>query len=267
METIASIVVTVLAVAFILSIITFQFQMAVGMGVIAIGLWIFAIPFMSGRPKAPVRQAEASQASIFPPEASAMRLINIPQQVAQGDKPMKIVMAASHYFQVPPEVLMTHWYMESGMRVGGDRGGAGGHFALAQIVRKQTADNERHRWHRFRANHRDILAICAHCGYDCSQIQGSSTGALGPMQFQPSTWVMGAIDADGDNRACPLNLADAMFTAARKLHKDYSRLGNWNRAMLGYGGVNCAENRAYVRRAQPILAFFRNWLRQRGYTA
>lgn len=181
-----------------------------------------------------------------------------------GSKPLAIILSASRYYGVPAEVLLTHWYLESGMRLGGDGGGAGGYSALRQIISKQSEPAERHRWHRFVANERDLRAIAEHCGYDLQTLQGSSTGALGPMQIQPSTWVLGAVDADGDGQACPLNLADAMFTAAMKLRNDYGRLGDWNGAMLAYGGVNCARNRAYVDRAQPILQQFRNWLASRN---
>jgi membrane-bound lytic murein transglycosylase B len=173
-----------------------------------------------------------------------------------NSKPLAIVAGASREYSVPPEVLLSRWYQESGMRLGGDQGGAGGYDALAQIVRKQTEISERHRAHRFVANERDMLAICEHCGYNCSAIQGSSTGALGPMQFQPSTWVLGAVDADGDGKACPLDLADAMYTAARKLKGDYDRTGSWNGAILAYAGGDGERNRAYVRRAQPLLHFF-----------
>jgi membrane-bound lytic murein transglycosylase B len=182
--------------------------------------------------------------------------IYMPDAVLQpGSKPLKIIVAACRQYGVPPEVLMSRWYQESGMRLGGDRGGAGGHWALATIVAKQTAISERRRWHRFHANHRDILAICAHCGYDCNNIQGSSTGALGPFQFQPSTWVLGAVDADGDGKACPLNLADAAFTAAKKLSNDRKSIGSWNGAITAYAGTG-PEADGYTRRAQPLLRFF-----------
>jgi len=191
--------------------------------------------------------------------------IYIPAALLQpGSKPLAIVAGASQEYGVPPEVLLTHWYLESGMQLGGDRGGAGGYFALAQIVKKQTAIEERHRWQRFAANERDLRAIAEHCGYDLQELRGSSTGAVGPMQFQPSTWVLGAVDANGDGRACPLDLADAMYTAAKKLDRDARHTGSWNGAMLEYAGGDCARNRAYVQRAQPLLRFFRDFWRNQN---
>jgi hypothetical protein len=46
----------------------------------------------------------------------------------------------------------------------------------------------------------------------------SSAGAVGWMQFLPSTWKRYAVDANGAGIADPYNPADAIFTAARYLH-------------------------------------------------
>jgi cell wall-associated NlpC family hydrolase len=45
----------------------------------------------------------------------------------------------------------------------------------------------------------------------------SSAGAVGWMQFMPSTWARWGIDANGDGRADPNNPTDAIFSAARYL--------------------------------------------------
>ncbi|HWH94648.1 MAG TPA: lytic transglycosylase domain-containing protein [Baekduia sp.] len=45
----------------------------------------------------------------------------------------------------------------------------------------------------------------------------SSAGAVGFMQFLPSTWARWGRDADGDRRRDPRNPADAIFSAARYL--------------------------------------------------
>ena len=46
----------------------------------------------------------------------------------------------------------------------------------------------------------------------------SSAGAVGWMQFLPSTWKRWGVDANGDGVADPYNPVDAIFTAARYLH-------------------------------------------------
>jgi Transglycosylase SLT domain len=45
----------------------------------------------------------------------------------------------------------------------------------------------------------------------------SSAGAIGWMQFMPSTWEVYGVDADGDGKADPWDAVDAIFTAARYL--------------------------------------------------
>jgi murein DD-endopeptidase MepM/ murein hydrolase activator NlpD len=45
----------------------------------------------------------------------------------------------------------------------------------------------------------------------------SSAGAVGWMQFMPSTWLRWGVDADGDGIADPWNASDAVFAAARYL--------------------------------------------------
>jgi murein DD-endopeptidase MepM/ murein hydrolase activator NlpD len=45
----------------------------------------------------------------------------------------------------------------------------------------------------------------------------SSAGAIGWMQFMPSTWLRWGVDANGDGIADPWNAADAIYSAARYL--------------------------------------------------
>ncbi len=45
----------------------------------------------------------------------------------------------------------------------------------------------------------------------------SSAGAVGWMQFMPSTWLRWGLDADGDGLADPWNATDAVYSAARYL--------------------------------------------------
>jgi hypothetical protein len=61
----------------------------------------------------------------------------------------------------------------------------------------------------------------------------SSAGAVGWMQFLPSTWKQWGVDANGDGVADPYNPVDAIFTAARYLHAAGAS-SNLSRAILAY---------------------------------
>src|SRR5919109_2678942 len=75
----------------------------------------------------------------------------------------------------------------------------------------------------------------------------SSAGAVGWMQFMPSTWERWGVDADGDGVADPWNPQDAIYAAARYLaaaggRSDIARgvfaynHADWNvRAVLDFG--------------------------------
>lgn len=261
------VITVLLALGLVVSFVTLQFQAALGCGILIVVCGLLSVPGDKQPPRKwvtrPAYNVPAEDPSLAQRQTGSRDIrVLVPEEVlAPGSRPLRIVAAASRQYGVLPEVLLTHWYLESGMSLGGGMG-VGRHLALAQIVRQQFGSATAYRRSRFVINEADLHTIAAHCGYDPQEVKGSSTGALGPMQFQPSTWVLGAVDADGDGRACPLNLADAMFTAARKLRRDYERTGSWNEAMYKYAGAG-PDARAYVARAQPILRFFRQFWQER----
>jgi murein DD-endopeptidase MepM/ murein hydrolase activator NlpD len=87
-------------------------------------------------------------------------------------------------------------------------------------------------WHRAGAAYGvpwDVLAAINKIESNFGQNMGpSSAGALGWMQFIPSSWLRWGMDADGDRIADPWNPEDAVFAAARYLaaagaHENLSR--------------------------------------------
>ena len=117
----------------------------------------------------------------------------------------------------------------------GAEGGAGGGLAFKNIDELSYPKNSKRR-KRFRVNKHDLLAIANHCGFNPYRVKGSQTGALGPFQFMPSTWIKIAIDADGDGRACPLNLKDSAYGAAKFISNLQKKSGSWNNAIQTYSG-------------------------------
>jgi peptidoglycan LD-endopeptidase LytH len=61
----------------------------------------------------------------------------------------------------------------------------------------------------------------------------SSAGAIGWMQFLPSTWAAYGVDGNGDGRRDPFNPWDAIFSAARYLRASGAP-ADWHRAVLAY---------------------------------
>ena len=77
----------------------------------------------------------------------------------------------------------------------------------------------------------------------------SSAGAVGWMQFEPSSWATYGVDANGDGRKDPYTPADAIFAAARLLHASGAP-DDWRGAIFSYNhaGWYVAEVLADARR-------------------
>jgi hypothetical protein len=61
----------------------------------------------------------------------------------------------------------------------------------------------------------------------------SSAGAIGWMQFMPSSWAQYGVDANGDGTADPYDKWDAIFAAARLLRASGAP-GSWSQAIFAY---------------------------------
>ena len=79
-----------------------------------------------------------------------------------------------------------------------------------------------------------ILAAINKIESDFGRNQGpSSAGAVGWMQFMPSTWAAYGVDADGDGSRDPADPDDAIHAAARYLSASGAP-GDWYRAIFAY---------------------------------
>jgi len=174
-------------------------------------------------------------------------------RIRHNPNAVQTVISACSYYGAPVDTCLTLWWLESSMGLGGDKGGAGGNLAL-QAIEKLTHPSNSRRWKRFKVNKRDLLAIANHCGFNAYTVQGSWTGALGPFQFMPATWIKVAIDGNGDNKACPLNLQDSAYGAAKYIRNLQRKSGSWNKAIQAYSGGSSA----YMRRSILVRKHFCN---------
>lgn len=62
----------------------------------------------------------------------------------------------------------------------------------------------------------------------------SYAGALGHMQFMPGTWDYYGVDANGNGKADPFEIEDAIFSASHYLAKSGADKGDFERALWAY---------------------------------
>src|SRR5207253_4972275 len=80
----------------------------------------------------------------------------------------------------------------------------------------------------------------------------SSAGAIGWMQFMPSTWLRWGVDADGDGVADPWNAGDAVHAAARYLAASGGQ-NDISRAVFSYNHADW-----YVREVLDLAQVYGN---------
>ncbi len=113
-------------------------------------------------------------------------------------------------YGVPPHYLVAFWGLESNF------GGFKGNFGVIEALATLAYDERRSAF--FRAQLIDALRILEQGHISPEKMQGSWAGAMGHMQFIPSTFKRYAVDYDGDGRRnIWTNLPDAFGSAANYL--------------------------------------------------
>ena len=136
-------------------------------------------------------------------------------------------------YGVPKEILIAFWGLETGY--GENNGGFGLPSAL------MTLAYEGRRAEFFRAQLLDTMRIIDAGHNNVSGMRGSWAGAMGHMQFMPSTLLKHGVDADGDGRMnIWSSLPDAFSSAANYLAKT-----GWRKAEPAILQVKLPENFDY----------------------
>jgi lytic murein transglycosylase len=116
--------------------------------------------------------------------------------------------AIEREYGVPGPVIVALWALET------DYGGFMGSFPLASSLATLAYDCRRPEI--FRAELMDALRIVDRGDLAPSQLKGSWAGALGHLQFTPSTYMKHAVDEDGDGRRDLVgSVPDALASAGK----------------------------------------------------
>jgi membrane-bound lytic murein transglycosylase B len=129
-------------------------------------------------------------------------------------------------FRVPPRYIVALWGVETNF------GDNLGNFAVIDALVNLAYDRRRSSF--FRSQLIDALGIIDNGHISHDTMQGSWAGAMGQMQFMPSTFVKHAIDFSGDGRKDIWHsLPDAFGSAANYLSNIGWRSGQlWGREVL-----------------------------------
>ncbi len=126
----------------------------------------------------------------------------------------ELLKAVEEKYKVQPRFLVAFWGLESNF---GDHFGG---YPVVQAVATLAYDPRRSRF--FRSQLLDALRILDRGDITAGKMRGSWAGAMGHLQFIPSTFVRYAVDEDGDGRRDIWNsLPDVFGSAANYL----SRIG------------------------------------------
>jgi membrane-bound lytic murein transglycosylase B len=118
-------------------------------------------------------------------------------------------------------------------------------------TRKQNASKFAHR-QAFALNElKDLLRAASDNGWDLFQIPGSSTGAIGLVQFEPSAFNV-AVDGDGDGKIDLFDPEDAILSVAHYLATrgfDSQPVHQYRAIYAYYGGNYDTDPRKYYMKA------------------
>ena len=135
----------------------------------------------------------------------------------------KLLRQVQAKYGIPAQILLSFWGLETHF------GRITGSFPIPAALATLAYDNRRSAF--FRAELLHALTILEQKHLAAQDMKGSWAGAMGQMQFMPSTFLGYAVDADGDGRKdIWQSLPDALYSAANYLRQSGWRPGElWGR--------------------------------------
>ncbi len=161
-----------------------------------------------------VIQLDHSQPEFIYPFSTYISQRVTPQKIAAGQKLLvqyqTLFDAIEKEYGIPRSLLVAFWGMET--NYGRNKGNINIPAALATLAQ----DSRRQDF--FRAQLMDAMRILEAGNVTASAMRGSWAGAMGHMQFMPSTFMRYGVDADNDGRIDVWqSVPDAMVSAANYL--------------------------------------------------
>jgi membrane-bound lytic murein transglycosylase B len=157
-------------------------------------------------------------------------------------------------YGIPPQLLVSFWGMETNF------GKTTGSFQVPHALATLAWDNRRSAF--FRNELLNALSILEQEHVTLDDMKGSWAGAMGQMQFMPSTFLNYGVDADGDGRKdLWQSLPDAFHSAANYLNRIGWRADEiWGREVMLPNGFDCEAARLDNRK--PLREWSRLGVRQ-----
>jgi len=124
----------------------------------------------------------------------------------------KLLRQVNSRYGIPPALLVAFWGLETNF------GATTGNFPVPHALATLAYDNRRSAF--FRNELLNALTILEQGHISLSDMKGSWAGAMGQMQFMPSTFLRHAVDANGDKRKdIWRSLPDAFHSGANYLQQ------------------------------------------------
>lgn len=124
--------------------------------------------------------------------------------------PYRLFELADNTYNVDAALIESLWFQESSM------GRNLGEYRILDVYKIKKDDSPEVKGWKKRER-QAFIAICKANGFDSKKQFGGRYGEMGPFQFMPSTWLVYGKDGNGDGRANPWDMADAVTAVASYL--------------------------------------------------